>query len=240
MRRASSLIAVYFSFCPFQSAKSQLINGDINCPLQCYNGGICSYSEKSEFSCNCPPLNIYSRGFGGIRCETPFVICDNGLLEYRCWNDSTCDIDNNRCKCSDEFSGTYCEIGPVKCLDGLLCFNGATCREWDPFNPKSLDENSSCRCLRGYTGEQCEIEEEIIEIKESTTSSSDNGIGIIFIVVLSVGSAVVTSLLILLIYQLVLRKRTTEEGDSKESEKTGVEEMNASDHSQDSTKKGVV
>lgn len=220
------------------------MKGDINCPLQCYNGGSCSYNEKSEFSCNCPALNIYSRGFGGIRCETPFVLCDNGLLNYQCWNDSTCDIENNRCKCSDEFSGTYCEIGPVKCLDGLLCFNGATCREWDPFNPKSLNKNSSCRCLPGYTGDQCEIEEEIEEVEVLSTPSSDDGPGIIFIVILSVGSAVVTSLLILLLYQLLQKRKQTEEADSKESEKTGNESGNedieSSEFSEESQKKGVV
>lgn len=221
--------------------------GDINCPLQCYNGGSCLYNEQSEFLCECPVMNIYNQGYAGIRCETPFTLCQTGLYEWQCNNDSECDVDNTGCICGKEFSGAYCELGPIRCLDGLFCYNGASCREWDPFNPKSLNKASSCRCQKGFKGENCEIVE---QKQEGVTQSAvdeieEDGLSIVFIIILSVVSAVVTSLILLLAYKLSQRKKSSESGGSKESDKTEVEmnAMNSSGHSavsEESGKKAVV
>lgn len=121
------------------------------CPLQCFNNGECAYVEEiSQFYCECP-IEVNGQTFTGIRCETPTITCrPSSSVSYTCLNDSTCNLESSSCNCPEGFSGQFCEFGPVLCLYGSVCYNGAFCLE------RHNSKTDECVCLDGFSGKNCE------------------------------------------------------------------------------------
>ncbi|KAM7536077.1 hypothetical protein Aperf_G00000093698 [Anoplocephala perfoliata] len=110
----------------------------------CHNGGECeeTVDVPGGYQCICP------EPFGGKDCDVENPVCK----DEPCLNHGICqDLPNQqfRCSCPQEFSGLRCEFrNPclVKpCKNGAECFrNNLGTRE--------------CRCLPGFTGDDCGID----------------------------------------------------------------------------------
>lgn len=131
-----------------------MFSADGACPLICYNGGECVYTEKEAgFGCSCPSVTNdgLESTFVGQRCETPAIVCKEGAVSYNCLNGSSCNLEKGSCNCPAEFEGTFCKDGPSTCLYGGMCYNGGEC------NDRHERKKDECKCKFGTEGEQCEI-----------------------------------------------------------------------------------
>jgi len=143
---------LHFTFMAvISSIVTPMATADENCPLKCFNGGECQHvPDSAQFVCDCPVLTN-GDSFTGIRCETPVTECQHkDGSSYICLNDSTCNLNDKSCDCPEEFSGTFCENGPVECFYGGICYNGGKCFE------KHQNQVDECICPKGTFGENCE------------------------------------------------------------------------------------
>jgi len=160
-----NLISVILFFSVIANV-SILINGaDESCPLKCYNGGECKHDQPVDYSCVCPKAtnNGVTTTFTGTWCETPMVLCEIESVSFSCLNGASCNATDNSCNCPNEFSGKFCENGPVTCYFDVVCYNGGTCR--DLYERKE----SECLCSSGFTGDRCEIVTQSDFVKKSST-----------------------------------------------------------------------
>ncbi|XP_021356254.1 neurogenic locus notch homolog protein 1-like, partial [Mizuhopecten yessoensis] len=105
----------------------------------CLNGGTCSASSGSTFTCSCVS------GFTGDTCETN-APCDLSP----CLNGGTCSASSGStftCSCVSGFTGDTCETNAP--CDLSPCLNGGTCSA-------SSGSTFTCSCVSGFTGDTCE------------------------------------------------------------------------------------
>lgn len=118
----------------------------------CLNKGKCEESADAPggYQCICP------EPFGGKDCSVENPTCKDDP----CLNRGLCeDLPNRqfRCSCPQEYAGLRCEF-PNPCLV-KPCKNGGQCF----LNNLGTRD---CRCPRGFTGEDCEIDINECEIGE--------------------------------------------------------------------------
>ncbi|KAJ0059398.1 hypothetical protein NL108_016934 [Boleophthalmus pectinirostris] len=101
-------------------------------------------SLPGEYKCDCEP------GYRGGQCELEVDLCENN----NCSNGATClkSLQRYACLCPQNLTGQYCELPQLRtsaCIGtrwNYSCFNGGNCS----------NEDNSCLCLPGFTGEWCE------------------------------------------------------------------------------------
>ncbi|KFD55427.1 hypothetical protein M513_03767 [Trichuris suis] len=108
----------------------------------CQNQGECTNTDGS-FSCKCPD------DFTGQACEIKIDACKSLKCEH---GFCTGKGDNALCQCYGQWKGSKCNEADDMCKREDTCINGGTC-EIDALM------NFTCRCLSGYNGEHCEIDE---------------------------------------------------------------------------------
>jgi hypothetical protein len=121
-------------------------------PMPCQNGGVCSNTGPTTFSCSCPD------GFTGTACETEINEC----ASTPCLNEGTCNdqVNGYECTCTDAYTGFQCETyqgcASSPCQNGASCIDGAS--------------TYTCTCDTGYSGVVCQT-----DINECASLPCSNG-----------------------------------------------------------------
>ena len=132
--------------------------GDLSsCLGNCSNQGICVLSNQ-KYICQC---NQYRTG---VSCQSNTRPCSSSP----CLNNGSCSNTNNdtsfQCKCqNDLFYGAYCEFKLDLCLNSTNCIRGQGICQMN-------DTQTSCKCCKGYSGQNCEIISNSLLVKKSIIS----------------------------------------------------------------------
>lgn len=157
----------------------QLVNS--TCYYYCQNGGTCTVTEMNEPKCQCTEQftgrrceddichgscvmenteSCAAAGDGGSPCvckpEFEGLRCDHHRCDGYCMNGGTCTFDSMvsqpRCHCPKEFKGPECKARRENACDGVVCYNGGSCRATD-----EAYLEYTCDCGSKYTGQHCEV-----------------------------------------------------------------------------------
>jgi len=168
------------------------------CSLQCENGGVCKSGAKDYKSLMQAGLNL-NEFVGGNNIEGEFCVCPKGYDGVRCelenhtkcgagicFNGGMCmeevdfkgDVSEYYCDCDcTEIAGKYCQHneGVSMCPypedhnpSAYYCANGGFC---------AMETHLPCDCEVGYTGNHCEVKEEIkkTDVIETCDKKCQNG-----------------------------------------------------------------
>ncbi|XP_044218713.1 protein crumbs homolog 1-like [Thunnus albacares] len=154
-------IAMYTCECMagFQGQDCE-VNIDECASMPCLNEGKCIDGVNS-YECDCE-----GTGFVGDHCEEDIPECASDP----CQHGATCSegINQYRCLCWAGYEGENCQVDIDEC-EQLPCENGGECFQRSDMNYGALPELSTanfsyeeaagfiCRCLPGFTGENCSV-----------------------------------------------------------------------------------
>ncbi|KAM4663381.1 protein crumbs homolog 2 [Discoglossus pictus] len=139
----------------------------------CQNGGQCQ-DAINRYQCNCSDT-----GFVGDMCEIDIPECASNP----CMNNATCleGVKTYSCLCWPGYSGDHCEVDDNECSE-FPCENDGVCLERSiqsfygaqPEFPHDFCYSRAagyvCRCLPGFTGENCSV-----NINECESEPCQNG-----------------------------------------------------------------
>jgi hypothetical protein len=121
----------------------------------CLNNGVCT-NTKNGFQCIC------QKGYTGPRCEVEEVIC----RAIVCENNGICVESMGGCVCLNGFSGPTCNISSSAII--TTTSPSVTAISTNPCNSEpclhngiclSIPSSYACVCLKGFSGKNCEIDE---------------------------------------------------------------------------------
>ncbi|XP_076802947.1 uncharacterized protein LOC143446950 [Clavelina lepadiformis] len=150
---------------------------DPSCPLNCLNGGTCSFEDVDGVivvldswqrtpRCNCMP------GYTGQTCET-LAACHS----LPCLNGATCQDEGLgfKCLCAQGYMGFLCEerqVIPSLPCDSNPCLNNGLCINY----PTDTNLPYRCLCAQGYTGDRCEERQVISSLPCDSNPCLNNGL----------------------------------------------------------------
>ncbi|XP_048248760.1 uncharacterized protein LOC124126022 isoform X2 [Haliotis rufescens] len=117
--------------------------------ISCQNDATC-YPVFEDYFCSC------QKGTQGRMCENTPTVCD---LVKPCTTQGTCQQSGGSatCNCQSLYSGVSCELIKDGCSDNV-CSNGGNCSLLEPIG-------YSCACPEGFSGDNCENEDDICQNK---------------------------------------------------------------------------
>ncbi len=131
-------------------------NGDLSsCLANCSNQGFCKLSTNQTFICKC------NANFKGKSCQTDERPCSQS---NKCLNNGTCvnsvNLTSFQCQCplNGPYYGQYCENVRNLC-ENVTCSSRGYCAQ--------SQNETKCKCYKGFEGEQCEIELNSVKILKS-------------------------------------------------------------------------
>ncbi len=147
------------------------LNGGVDvsgCLANCSNHGDCQLDTNNTYACFC------KRNYQGNACQFVYDPCLQSSLS--CLNGGTCVLIPNEmdpqtygfeCVCDARFYyGSKCENKYDPCSNFTVeCLNGGYCSANNATRGTAL-----CKCLIGYTGEQCEIKNKTKKTVQDTQS----------------------------------------------------------------------
>ncbi len=130
------------------------------CLLNCSNQGSCSYDPLTkQISCVC---NQY---FTGSSCQTDTRPCSSNpcLNSGNCTNHLSSNSSLFKCECDSYHTGIYCENQIDLCLNSTCVPNQGYCKV-------TGSTTSTCVCLYGYEGVNCDQKSESLQTQKTIVS----------------------------------------------------------------------